>query len=139
MQSFIFLAVEYGKAKAVEKLIEAGAMVGAKNVNGKTAWRIANEVEGMQEKVGETIRVLKANKSRVVVRRGENYGNGVNKKKKIEEKKDDRRFQISVCRKTDIFDEENENPKMGGIKEMEKIGETALYQKREADTQRRDS
>ncbi|KAI4202333.1 MAG: hypothetical protein LQ346_002007 [Caloplaca aetnensis] len=118
VQSLFFLAVRYGKAKAAERLIEAGAMVGAKNVNGKTAWRIAKEVEGMEEEVGEVLRVLRANKSRVVVRRGESYSGEVNEEEEDEEGEDDRRFQISAFRRADIFDED-ENPQMGGIDEVE--------------------
>ncbi|KAL8780135.1 MAG: hypothetical protein Q9213_006619 [Squamulea squamosa] len=117
VQALFFLAVEFGKAKAVKRLIEAGAMVGAKNAAGKTAWRIAREagvVEGMEESVGEVLRVLRANKSRMVVRR---EGSGiieVEGKGEEEEEEDERRFQMSAFRRRDIFDEEDERARIEG-------------------------
>ena len=130
VQSLFFLAVEFGKAKAAEKLLVAGAMVGAKNVAGKTAWRIAKEVQGLDEEMGEVLRVLRANKSRVVVRRGDSEGVGVEKEgekeqmgkgeEEEEEEEDDRRFEMSVFRRKDIFEEdEEEGMNIGGLQEIE--------------------
>lgn len=104
VQTLFFLAVEFGKAKAVARLIDAGAMVGTKNPAGKTAWRIAREVEGMEEEMGEVLRVLRANKSRMVVRREASDVNNVDAEGEKEEE-DERKFQMSAFRRTDIFDE----------------------------------
>ena len=126
MQALFFLAVEFGKADAVKRLLDAGAMVGAKNPAGKTAWRIAREVEGLEEEVGEVLRVLRANKSRVVGRRGMSEGTkgvsggnliGIADGGEEEEEEDDRKFQMSAFRRRDIFDEDEST---AGIEEVEK-------------------
>ncbi|KAL8881754.1 MAG: hypothetical protein Q9192_007726 [Flavoplaca navasiana] len=128
VQSLFFLAVEFGKAKAAEKLLDASAVVGAKNVAGKTAWRIAKEVQGMDEEMGEVLRVLRANKSRVVVRRGDSEGAGVGEggkeeqmgeREDEEEEEDDKRFQMSVFRRKDIFEEDEEVQRVGAVEEGE--------------------
>lgn len=119
VQALFFLAVEFGKARAVARLVDAGAMGGAKNPAGKTAWRIAREVEGMEEEVGEVLRVLRANKSRVV-RRQEVVGVDDDGEEE-EEEEDERKFQMSAFRRRDIFDEDGdgEGESIGGIKEVE--------------------
>ncbi|KAL8847298.1 MAG: hypothetical protein Q9221_007643 [Calogaya cf. arnoldii] len=99
VQPLFFLAVEFGRPRAVERLVQAGAMVGGKNAAGKTAWKIAREVSGVgEEEIGEVMRVLRGNKSVVVRRVGSGRG--------FEEDEDeDRKPQPWAFRKKDIFDE----------------------------------
>ncbi|KAL8994604.1 MAG: hypothetical protein Q9169_005466 [Polycauliona sp. 2 TL-2023] len=132
VQKLFFLAVEFARPRAVERLLGEGAVVGMKNVGGKTAWRIAREgVGGMgvkegvgrvvigeregrnrEEDMGEVLRVLRMNKSRVVARRVEDGRSGVGDVDEEEEQEgedDERRFQMSAFRRADIFDEESDH------------------------------
>ncbi|KAL8805675.1 MAG: hypothetical protein Q9182_001819 [Xanthomendoza sp. 2 TL-2023] len=123
VQALFFAAVEFGKAKAVTKLIEAGAMVSEKNVAGKTALRLAKEGQvGMEEEMGEIIRVLKANKSWVVARR-ENGSRVVELETDEAHAKDnDKAFQMSAFRQKDVFDEDDETAKILRVEQGGGIG-----------------
>lgn len=180
-QALFFAAVEFSRPVAVRRLLEeGGASVREKNLAGKTALGVAKEVlamggvggrgnkgetkeegmgvegwdEGVEERMGEVLGILKANRSVYVwagskgvradgngrgrlgvmdegveddeVREGlgeamgiEKEGNGV--------QEDDRAFQFSAFRRTDIFDEDNEEEveerRVLGIEEVEEGGE----------------
>ncbi|KAL8726116.1 MAG: hypothetical protein Q9166_006908 [cf. Caloplaca sp. 2 TL-2023] len=139
VQALFFMAVEFSKPKAVRRLIAAGAVVGEKNVNGKTALGIARDnCVGMEEEMGEVLMVLRENRSRVVRRhegdKRESYGvkgGEVDGEEEEEEDDDDddRKFQMSAFRRRDIFDEEEETTRIQGIEEVE---ETATSARREA-------
>ncbi|KAL8913691.1 MAG: hypothetical protein Q9171_001541 [Xanthocarpia ochracea] len=129
VQALFFLAVEFGKGKAIERLIDAGAMVGAKNAAGKTAWRIAREVVGIEEDIGDVMRVLRANKSRMVGRRGGSESTVVGEEEEDEED-DNRKFQMSAFRRRDIFDEDDEDSKIVGIEEVEEAEEARASRRR---------
>ncbi|KAL8805252.1 MAG: hypothetical protein Q9200_005497 [Gallowayella weberi] len=122
VQALFFAAVEFGKAKAVTKLIEAGAMVGEKNVAGKTALRLAKEGQvGMEEEMGEVIRVLRANKSWVVSRRENGIGLVEPETDEERAKDNNKAFQMSTFRRKDIFDEDDETAKILGAGQGEEL------------------